>query len=262
MINKQRTAADLLTVSVLAGGVSLSFVLAGCSKPLEIFESESDVADTVHYPKNSEDLKLAAAEARRKWSFFEKEFIKKGSDKNISFLVKFPVSQGQTTEHLWINVTAINGPGISGTYDSDADFLPNIHRGDSAGILLKDMEDWMIDDGVTAWGGFSLQKLTPKFIREIYSLNEGESDRSRRIEDLCKYWQKLADDAEKGIETEVSQQDMSYLSTLLRQQRMQKGNAGHEANDAELAKLLDLPEKMIQSSNKFWKLQQHTFKTR
>ena len=62
-------------------------------------------------------------------------------------------------EHMWINDIYFDGEAILGTLINEPNELTNIEVGDQVSIRVSDVEDWLLSDGETVCGGFSIQAI-------------------------------------------------------------------------------------------------------
>lgn len=136
-----RTVAlrSLLPALVVTASLSgLLVLMEGCKK--------QTAKDTIIQAGDDPRLAAAAAEARKRWPEFIKEFNK--SEPNVAYAVKvsFPV-RGGGSEHMWISVTAIDGTTIRGVLDSEPVNDVGLKRGDAATTTIDQIEDWMVGRG-------------------------------------------------------------------------------------------------------------------
>lgn len=121
--------------------------------PLEAFKlNRGD--PLVAAPANDADLKAAAAEARRRWPEFVSAFEKRRPKQG--FAVKSPFSESSQVEHMWIEVTSIQGESIAGTLANEPGIITKLKLGDRVNIHVNEIEDWIISDGERMIGGFSV----------------------------------------------------------------------------------------------------------
>jgi uncharacterized protein YegJ (DUF2314 family) len=98
---------------------------------------------------------LAAVEtARARWSEFVAAFESRTTDEG--YTVKVPIDDGETTEFLWVNVTAIENDVVYGTLGNDPIGLRDRRRHDRTSVRVHDVNDWLYVDGGRMQGGFTL----------------------------------------------------------------------------------------------------------
>lgn len=105
-------------------------------------------------------LAQAAEEARRRWPEFVAAFNKR--EPNTAYAVKlaFPVKGKDTNEHMWIKVTAVEGPTISGVLNNDPIGDVGLKLGDPVRTTVDQIEDWLVGRGRDdLTGGFSIKVL-------------------------------------------------------------------------------------------------------
>jgi len=102
-------------------------------------------------------MKAATADARRRWPEFVAAFNARRPGQ--PFGVKAPFSEGEHTEFIWVDVTAIEGDVIRGTLGNDPVHLKQVKLGDTVEVGLADLNDWAYVDGDEAHGGFTLKVL-------------------------------------------------------------------------------------------------------
>ncbi|MCH7861730.1 MAG: DUF2314 domain-containing protein, partial [Proteobacteria bacterium] len=66
---------------------------------------------------------------------------------------------GDMTEFIWVNVTAIEGDEIHGELGNNPVDLENLKIGDSLRVKLTDLNDWLYTDGDELVGGFTTKVL-------------------------------------------------------------------------------------------------------
>lgn len=101
-------------------------------------------------------MQAAVGEARQRWPEFLQAF---NSGQGENFAVKAPVSSGDRTEFIWIEVTSISAETISGTLGNDPANLPGLQLGSTVSVPLKDLNDWVYLTGEEMHGGFTMKVL-------------------------------------------------------------------------------------------------------
>lgn len=108
---------------------------------------------TVDTPSN---LAEATAEAKARFPEFVEAFRQRRGN---LFSVKAPVSREDRTEHIWIDLVAIEGDELRGVLGNDPLDLPGLRMGSAIVVPVSDVEDWVyVRDGKMA-GGFSTKIL-------------------------------------------------------------------------------------------------------
>jgi uncharacterized protein YegJ (DUF2314 family) len=97
----------------------------------------------------------AVATARSRWAEFVAAFESRTTDDG--YTVKVPIGDGESTEFLWVNVTAIENDVVYGTLGNDPVGLRNHRLHDRAAVRVRDVNDWLYVSGGRTEGGFTLE---------------------------------------------------------------------------------------------------------
>lgn len=99
----------------------------------------------------------AVQRARDEWPRFVTAFEEqKGSE----FAVKAPVSHGESTEYIWISVTALEGNRIYGTLANEPAHLGSLKLGSKVSVPVPKLNDWCyLDASEKPVGGFTIEVL-------------------------------------------------------------------------------------------------------
>src|SRR5690606_10927354 len=73
--------------------------------------------------------------------------------------IKVPLSDGRSTEHVWISDLRITAGMIEGTIDNDVTSVSGFVRGQLVRVPTDSISDWMAITGGRVLGGFSLRAL-------------------------------------------------------------------------------------------------------
>jgi uncharacterized protein YegJ (DUF2314 family) len=103
-------------------------------------------------------MQAAVAEARRRWPEFVAAFEQRRAGQ--LFAVKAPITDGNNTEFMWAAVTAIEGDLVLGTLENEPVDLKNFRYGGRVRIPSIDLNDWIISEGDSHRGGFTINVLT------------------------------------------------------------------------------------------------------
>lgn len=104
------------------------------------------------------DLRKAQAEARRRWPEFLEAYRNPRTGQS-GFNVKLPISDGKTTEHIWVSVQAVEGDEILGDLANQPLNLKFMREGDRVRGRVEDVEDWGYLDGDELIGMFTVKVL-------------------------------------------------------------------------------------------------------
>ena len=110
-------------------------------------------------PVSDDDPRMAAAVAEARGAFpqFVAAFENRADDQNFS--VKGPITRGERTEFIWINVDAIEGDVIYGKLGNDPIDLPGLKLGDRVRLGADELSDWIYFENEDMHGGFSLKVI-------------------------------------------------------------------------------------------------------
>jgi uncharacterized protein YegJ (DUF2314 family) len=102
-------------------------------------------------------LKAAVAKARKRWRQFEAAFENRRPHQ--AFSVKARLGNDQVAEFMWITVSGIENGWIYGRLDNDPIELRTLRCGDRVRVRIADINDWLIIDGQSVIGGFTIEVL-------------------------------------------------------------------------------------------------------
>jgi uncharacterized protein YegJ (DUF2314 family) len=127
------------------------------NKPLAALQQELDVPVIV---VADDDPRMLAAveEARTRWPEFQSAFE---SGRGESFAVKAPVTRGDNTEFIWLEVTAIENDTIYGELANDPVDLGDLVLGSKVSVPVSELNDWCyVDPQEQMCGGFTVKVVT------------------------------------------------------------------------------------------------------
>ena len=106
------------------------------------------------------DNEQALAEAKRtaqaRWPEFASAFVAGEGD---AFSVKVPITVEAVTEHIWVDVSAIDGETLRGELGNEPMTLAGLRLGSAVTVARADVEDWVIQRGNGYEGGFSVSAV-------------------------------------------------------------------------------------------------------
>lgn len=102
-------------------------------------------------------LRAAVATARRRWRQFERAF--ENRQPHQAFCVKARIGHEDVAEFMWISVTGMENGWVYGILDNDPIELKTVRCGDRLRVRIGDVNDWLIIDGNSAIGGFTIEVL-------------------------------------------------------------------------------------------------------
>ena len=119
----------------------------------------------ISVPDDDPRMRAAAAEARRRWPEFVQAFRDPPPGAH-DFNVKVPVTEGDTTEFVWLDVTGLHGDTIEGTLSVEPADFERTRFGDPVRARAQDVNDWVYVEGEEMRGHF-----TGRVIEEICAEN-------------------------------------------------------------------------------------------
>lgn len=128
-------------------------------------------------PVSGDDPRMikAVAEARSRWPEFVAAFESKSGQ---NFAVKSPVTRGENTEFIWIEVTAIENDVIYGKLANDPVDLGDLKCGSRVKVASSELNDWgYMDEKDKFIGGFTI-----KVIQQVAEENAKQVEADRRAE--------------------------------------------------------------------------------
>ncbi len=108
---------------------------------------------------NDPRMVAAVADARRRWPEFVAAYESRQQSDQDHFAVKLPISDGQTTEFIWVTVAALEGDEIAGDLANQPVALRFMREGSRVRGKLADLNDWTYTDGDEMIGGFTSKVL-------------------------------------------------------------------------------------------------------
>ncbi len=108
----------------------------------------------IQVPDDDPLMKEAVAKARENWPRFVTAFE---AANGKSFSAKAPISHADTTEFIWLTVTAVEGDRIYGTLANDPVDLGPLKLGSKVTVKLAELNDWCyVDSQGNMQGGFTI----------------------------------------------------------------------------------------------------------
>lgn len=142
---------DPMLIPVLAGG-----------SPLEVFE-KSTFEPVLEAGDDDEQMEAAIAEARGRWHEFVGFFQARSPMDEKPFIVKSPFGTGDGIEHIWLEVSDIDGDFIRGTLANHPHRLTDYHQGQEVVVPAANLSDWLcLDSDSQPIGGWTQKVLAAK----------------------------------------------------------------------------------------------------
>jgi uncharacterized protein YegJ (DUF2314 family) len=113
----------------------------------------NEVVGVYEIESDNPELRAAEKEARERWPEFFEAFETRRDDQFFS--VKAPLTDGDQTEFIWIDVTAIENDVVLGTLGNDPVDLPSYRYKDKVRVRVADVSDWLYLDNGKIVGGFT-----------------------------------------------------------------------------------------------------------
>lgn len=150
-------------------------VLGALLKPdgIEQFNRVDPFVPVVPVADDDPAMKAAVAEARDRWPEFEESFAKRGSDD--AFSVKAPVTVGENTEFIWIEVTGLEPDYIHGKLGNEPVALEGLQLGSVVEVPVAELNDWFYAIG----DGEPVGLFTVKVVQEAQDRFREERERER-----------------------------------------------------------------------------------
>jgi len=102
-------------------------------------------------------MKQAVEKAHETWPEFVAAYEKNAGE---NFSVKAPVTHGDTTEFIWLSVTALEGDKIYGELGNDPADLGPLKLGSKVSVPVSDLNDWCyVDSQENLVGGFTIEAV-------------------------------------------------------------------------------------------------------
>jgi uncharacterized protein YegJ (DUF2314 family) len=144
-----KRALTLLAISALLGGVS-------CKKKPDQTSSNADDSGLIHVPEKDPRLDAARAEAQRRLPELIQSFRSTGDKSPHLVKVGLPVrGSDDGSEHIWVQVTAIDGDEIKGTVIVETVNDIGYKKDDPITLKQSQVEDWGYQKNGELVGNFS-----------------------------------------------------------------------------------------------------------
>jgi uncharacterized protein YegJ (DUF2314 family) len=136
-------------------------VVGACAQPGKKAQSSgSDAVPIVRVATDDEAMNHAIDRARA--TSGELLARLRNPPRTQSYLgVKVRVGGADGAEHIWLYDVRLEGEQIVGRLLDDAEYYPNVHRGDEVRVSPSQISDWMTIDGGRACGGFTVRVMLP-----------------------------------------------------------------------------------------------------
>jgi uncharacterized protein YegJ (DUF2314 family) len=125
-------------------------------------------AQVVDFRSSDREMNRAIAQARKTLPDFV-ALYRSGQGERHAVKVAIPYDRGR--EHIWMNLTAIEGDVFIGRIANDPVHLDNLNRGDGYRAGSAMVSDWNYMSGGQMYGSYTtrvaIKKLTPTQVREL-----------------------------------------------------------------------------------------------
>lgn len=125
-------------------------------------------AQVIDFRSSDREMNRAIAEARKTLPDFV-ALYRAGTGERHAVKVAIPYDRGR--EHIWMNLTAVEGDVFIGKIANDPVHLDNLNRGDSYRAGSATVSDWNYMAGGQMHGSYTtrvaIRKLTPTQVREL-----------------------------------------------------------------------------------------------
>jgi uncharacterized protein YegJ (DUF2314 family) len=120
--------------------------------PLNVFKEE--VKAPIIGVKGDSGVEEATAEARRRWPEFAEAFQRRDKE-GAPFIVKAPFTTGSETEHMWLEVFALEPEYVHGHLANDPFYHPTLKKGSQVEVPVNEISDWVFAENNEAVGNFT-----------------------------------------------------------------------------------------------------------
>ena len=117
---------------------------------------DSEQIPVIAVPEGDPRMIAAVEVARKRWPEFVAAF--RARKPGQTFAVKAPITQGNRTEFIWLQVSEIDDQQIRGNIDNDPVDL-DLECGQAVTVGLKDLNDWAFSEGEHTTGLFTLNVI-------------------------------------------------------------------------------------------------------
>ncbi len=124
--------------------------------PLRVLEGAENPA-VIGVDENDPRILAAAEEAPRRIDEFVAAFREGGADRGCS--IKAPFTEGDETEQMWVEVTAIEGKTFRGKLANAPVLLKKLRIDQEVTVAFDKITDWLYMDGEKMVGGFTVRAI-------------------------------------------------------------------------------------------------------
>lgn len=125
-------------------------------------------AQVVDFRSSDREMNRAIEQARKTLPDFV-ALYQSGKGERHAVKVAIPYDRGR--EHIWMNLTAVEGDVFVGRIANDPVHLDKLNRGDSYRVGSAMVSDWNYMSGGQMYGSYTtrvaIKKLTPTQVREL-----------------------------------------------------------------------------------------------
>lgn len=125
---------------------------------LRLLESEA-VSPVVEVPPDDPRMQAAVAEAKQRWPEFQEAFNRRITGDSEHYGIKVPITEGQNTEFIWIEVHSIQGNTIHGHLANEPVELGNLRIGSAVHVRADQVMDWAYTRNGEPTGLFGVKAL-------------------------------------------------------------------------------------------------------
>jgi uncharacterized protein YegJ (DUF2314 family) len=163
-----RRTASVSAAAALLALAPFSLAVPGCSPRNADGEYTTrrggDQQDVAHVHSDNEKMNAAMEEARRTLpSFFS---ALRSPKEGQEFLVKVRVTDGTTTEHMWLLEPAYDGKKLKGRLADDPYEVKGYRMGQEVSVAPAEVSDWIIQDGDLSRGGYTEKVLEESDLKQ------------------------------------------------------------------------------------------------
>lgn len=105
---------------------------------------------------SADDVKMNAAIQTARRTVGEMSAAMQNPRPNQMFTVKIAVTNGETTEHMWLDNLRYDGRNFSGELMNEPYNMTGYAKGQTMTVAPNKISDWMMKDGKTSRGGYTI----------------------------------------------------------------------------------------------------------
>ena len=146
---------------ILLSLVLFAALLVSCSSIQELLSGEA--GNVKNLASDDAEMNVAIQKAQETLPQFIAAFRSpKPTQNGFSIKVRFPYGEADSAEHMWVNDLTLSDDQFEGVLGNEPVYVKKLHLGDQVVVDMKDISDWIIVDGNSLLGGFTIHVLRNK----------------------------------------------------------------------------------------------------